>query len=68
MRKTLEELKGHIKMVRPPRVSSSRKSLPLIGLEGQGEQEVLLVPGSKGHFVGAGAMGTSGGSGNFSCC
>lgn len=50
----LEELTGQIRMVSPPRVSKGRKSLLLIGLEGQREQEVAW---SKGHIAGAGAMG-----------
>lgn len=63
VQKMLEELKGQVRVVRPPRVSSGRKELLLIGLEGQRDQEVLLVPRSKGHLAGAGAMvGTSGGT------
>lgn len=50
----LEELTGQIRMASPPRVSKGRKSLLLIGLEGQREQEVAW---SKGHIAGAGAMG-----------
>lgn len=62
----LEELTGQMRMGSPPRVNSGRKSLLLIGLEGQREQEVLLVARSRGHIAGAGAtVGTSGGSWNF---
>lgn len=63
VRKMLEELAGQIRMVSPLRVSSGRRSLLLMGLEGRREQEVAW---SKGHAAGAGArVGTSGGSWNF---
>lgn len=39
VRKMLEELKGEMKMVRTPRVSTGRKRLLLTGLEGQRELE-----------------------------
>ena len=55
--------------VRPPRTDNGRKSLLLTRLEGHRQQEVLLVPRSKGHLAGAGAkVGMSGGSWNFSYC
>lgn len=54
-------------MVKPPRVNSGRKSLLLIELEGQREQEVSHVSRNQGHLAGAGAMAdTFGGRWKFS--
>lgn len=54
-------------MVKPPRVNSGRKSLLLIDLEGQREQEVSHVSRNQDHLAGAGAMAeTSGVSWKFS--